>query len=183
MYKKSPTKGFSLIEIMIVILIIGIGAATVRIVIPNKDPLDDAKNAADNFIHLFSQLQDDSLMRHEDIGLYFMESHIAILSWREGDRDAGEDEIVWDVLTGGPYSDNANQLTFELYLGLESQEWVAFQPNISENETIIPQVILFESEEYEPSFIFRIGSRYYQDEYIEIRADGFNRLEANRVEF
>ncbi|TCS42540.1 type II secretion system protein [Reinekea marinisedimentorum] len=178
---RAAQRGFSLLELMMVVLIIGVAAATVRLAVSNSDPLDQAQSTAETFIYWYSQQQDYVLMSHTDIGLYFMESSIATLTWREGDRAAGEADIVWEVLDQVNYSNDSENLTFELLLDIESNEWVAFESGISDHETLSPHVILFSSEEYEPSFLFRIGSTRYHDELIQIKADGFNRLEANRV--
>lgn len=183
MVKRFTQKGFSLLELMMVVLIIGVAAATVRLAVSGSDPLDQAQATAETFIYWYSQQQDFVLMSHTDLGLYFMESSVATLSWREGDRAAGESDVVWEVIDQVSYSNDAEDLTFELLLDIESNDWVAFEPNISDHETIIPHVILFSSEEYEPSFLFRIGSASYSDEVIQIKADGFNRLEASRVSF
>lgn len=180
---KAAQRGFTLLELMIVVLIIGVGAATVRVAVTSSDPLEQAQETAETFNYWFSQQQDYVLMSHTDIGLYFMETSIATLNWREGNRDAGEAEIVWEVIEEVNYSNNADDLTFELLLDVESNEWVAFEPNISDHETIEPHVILFASEEYEPSFLFKIGNIDFVDEYIQIKADGFNRLEVSREAF
>jgi prepilin-type N-terminal cleavage/methylation domain-containing protein len=181
MANRTKQQGFSLLELMIVVLIIGVAAATVRLAVSSSDPLDQASETAETFIYWYSQQQDYVLMSHTDIGLYFMETSVAPLTWREGDKSAGEDDIVWEVLNEVNYSSDAEDLTFELLLNIESNDWVSFEPNISDHETITPHVILFTSEEYEPSFLFRIGSDSYHDEVIQITADGYNRLEADRV--
>ena len=181
MKRTAPQTGFTLIELMMVVLIIAIGAATVRLIVPQSDPLNQAEKIAQQFQHWFTQQQDQSLMSHEDLGLYFLQSEIISLNWRQGDRVAGEAAIVWEVVDQLSYGHDIESLDFELLLDIESNNWQSLRNAVSDHETITPHVILFASEEYQPSFLFRISQQSYTDEFIELTADGYNRMELNRV--
>lgn len=62
MVKRFTQKGFSLLELMMVVLIIGVAAATVRLAVSGSDPLDQAQATAETFIYWYSQQQDFVLM-------------------------------------------------------------------------------------------------------------------------
>ncbi len=165
---------------MVVLLIIGIGAATVRLMVAKSDPIDDVVGTANTFQYWFSQQLDQSLLTHEEIGLYFMESSIAVLSWHEGDPQKGEDTVIWNVENEVNYANDTDDLVVELMQNIEALEWVPLEPDIIENTTLIPHVIIFPSEEYQPSFQLNFKSRDYFDEYMSIIGDGFNRLRVKR---
>jgi len=173
--------GFSLIEVMVVILIIGIGAATVRLAVVQEDPLEDTVLTGETFRYWFSKQQDQSLLSNNEIGLYFMESSIAVLSWRAGDEAENEPELVWDVLDQTEYAGDIDTLKIELVLDLESNDWIELESELPENEfDIAPHIILFPSEEYTPSFSLLLRHEEYSDELVSIIGDGYNTLELSR---
>jgi len=176
-----PNAGFSLIELMVVLLIIGIGAAAIRLGVVRNDPLDDLQRTGETLVHWFTREQDQSLITHSETGLYFMTDSVATLSWREGDPDAGEADAVWSVINEAAYDNDNDGLVVELMLDLESQQWVALSEQLPEEpELIQPQVILLPSEEYTPSFILILRLDDVSDQLIKVVGDGFNRLELSR---
>ena len=50
--------GFSLIELMVVILIIGIGSAAIRLGVVRNDPLYDLQRTGDILVHWFTRSSD-----------------------------------------------------------------------------------------------------------------------------
>ena len=173
--------GFSLIELMVVILIIGIGAAAIRLGVVRNDPLDDLQRTGDSLVHWFTRAQDQSLVTLSETGLYFMTGSVATLSWHAGDPDAGEAEVVWTVVNESAYANDNEDLIVELLLDLESQQWVALSATLPEDLTRIqPQIILLPSEEYTPSFVMTLRLDALSEQLISIVGDGFNRLELSR---
>ena len=173
--------GFSLIELMVVLLIIGIGAAAIRLGVVRNDPLDDLQRTGDTLVHWFTRAQDQSLITLRETGLYFMTGSVATLSWRAGDPDAGEADVVWTVVNESAYVNDNDDLIVELMLDLESQRWVALSGALPEDPALIqPQVILLPSEEYTPSFVMTLRLDAFSDQLIRIVGDGFNRLELSR---
>ncbi|MFT7289867.1 MAG: general secretion pathway protein H [Reinekea sp.] len=173
--------GFSLIELMVVILIIGIGAAAIRLGVVRNDPLDDLQRTGDILVHWFTRAQDQSLVTLRETGLYFMTGSVATLSWQAGDPDAGEADVVWSVVSESPYVNENDDLIVELMLDLESQQWVALSEALPEDPALIqPQVILLPSEEYTPSFVMTLRLDAMSEQLIRIVGDGFNRLELSR---
>lgn len=173
--------GFSLIEIMIVILIIGIGAATVRLAVTQSDPLEDVEKSMNAFGFWFINQQQTSLLTNTEIGLFFTKSGISVLSWRNGIEEDNEEAIVWEESSNFEYSSKINDLMVELILDNESQQWVELDTEIPEDSyDLIPHVILFPSEEYEPSFTLSFYRDSFLDEQLVAKGDGFNVLELNR---
>ncbi|WP_320822777.1 prepilin-type N-terminal cleavage/methylation domain-containing protein [Reinekea sp.] len=175
--------GFSLIELMVVLLIIGIGAAAIRLGVVQNDPFDDLQRTGETLVHWFTREQDQSLISHSETGLYFMTGSVATLSWREGDLDAGEADVVWSVINEAAYDNNNDELVVELMLDMESQQWVALSEQLPEDVALIqPQVILLPSEEYTPSFLLILRLDDASEQLVRIVGDGFNRLELTRAE-
>ncbi len=173
--------GFSLLEIMIVIIIIGIGASAVRLLVVQDDPLDKVQKTSGAFAFWFSNQLDRALLENTELGLYFTETSVSLLTWREGDLDSGEPDVVWEVENEVPYADGFDELKVELLLDLESQQWVVLEAALPEDPLEIqPHIVIFPSEEYQPSFVLSFGLRDYHDEEMNIVGDGFNRLELSR---
>ena len=71
--------GFSLLEIMIVIIIIGVGASTVRLMAGRSDPLAEVQKTAGSFRFWFSNQLDRALLENTEVGLYFTEASVVLL--------------------------------------------------------------------------------------------------------
>lgn len=167
--------GFSLLELMVVILIIGIGAATVQLAVGRSDPLADEMDSATAFQNWFERQQTSSLLNHNEIGLYFLEDSVAVLSWREGDESLNEPEVIWDLADQVNYANDSDNLRVELTLDLDVQAWITLEEELPEYATdIVPHVIILPSEEYMPSFRLNFYDVDYSDEWIITEGDGFN---------
>jgi prepilin-type N-terminal cleavage/methylation domain-containing protein len=173
--------GFSLIEIMIVLVIIGVGFATVRLAVTQSDPLEDVEKSMNAFSFWFINQQQTSLLTNTEIGLFFTESGISALSWREGVEEDNEEAIVWEETSNFEYSTKVNDLIAELILDNESQQWINLESEIPEDSyDLIPHIILFPSEEYEPSFTLSFYRDSYLDQQLIGKGDGYNALELTR---
>lgn len=178
-----PQKGFSLLEVMIVIVVMAIGAATIRLMAVSNDPLADVEKTARTFNVWFSSQLDQALLSNTEIGLFFTESQIAVLTWREGNPELGESDVVWEVTNDLNYAADNDSLDIELVLDLDLQEWVNLEEVLPEDtEGLIPHVILFPSEDYFPSFFLAFGNEDYREERVIVKGDSFNRLEVLREE-
>jgi general secretion pathway protein H len=170
---KQPTRylvnGFTLIEVLVVILIMGIVISMATLSNTSSDPLKDTVDKSEGFKYWFGKITDHSLLSGDDIGLYFTESSIIALTWREGDLLEAEDEIVWE-----PYSDIETfivpeTLKFEFFLDVELSEWVELEREPpEEGMVIIPHVVITPSEEYFPSFFINFYDPEYSDEQVKI---------------
>lgn len=174
-------KGFSLLEIMIVIIIIGIGAASVRLAITSDDPLEKVVESVSAFDYWFTNQQQKSLMNSSEVGLFFTTTGFHVLQWRDGIESDFENEIVWESVNEISYAEKTPDLIVELILDNESQNWVELEDELAEDiNDISPHVILFPSEEYEPSFSLAFYRDSYLDEQVLLVGDGFNSVEWQR---
>lgn len=175
--------GFSLLEIMIVILIMGIGAGAIRLAVASNDPLDETVEVAEAFDYWFDRVLDQALLSQSDIGLYFLKDGLIQLSWRAGQESGNEPDIVWEEQERIEYTNGSKRdlLRVELTLGIESPLWIDLEANEPDIEpSLTPHVIIFASEEYTPSFKLEMHNEQYADEYMTLVGDGFNRLALSR---
>lgn len=174
--------GFSLLEVMIVVLIIAIGAASVRLLTVSENPLDNVEKQGHAFEFWFGQQLDRALLSGQEIGLYITENDIAALTWREGDPTLGENDVVWESESTWtiPVGDD---VTVELMLDNQSREWIPLESEMPEDTLeLSPHIIILPSEEYQPSFTLFMTHEADRDQHITVVGDGFNRLKVARDE-
>lgn len=182
LHRRLKQDGFSLLEVMIVVLIIAVGAATVRLLAVNDNQLDDVEKQGHAFEFWFGRQLDQSLLSGQEIGMFFSEQSIAALSWREGDPDIGEPDFVWEPESTWTLSVDDN-VTVELMLDNENRQWVALESEQPEDYLdLTPHLIILPSEEYQPSFTFVLSHDAVRDRQISVSGDGFNRLKVSRHE-
>jgi prepilin-type N-terminal cleavage/methylation domain-containing protein len=181
--QKKRQHGFSLLEVMIVIVVMAIGAATIRLMAVSDDPLKDIEKTAHTFNVWFNSQLDQALLSNSEIGLHFTETQIAVLSWREGNPELGETDVIWEVVNDLNYANDSDTLNIELVLDLDLQEWINLEETLPEDtDGIVPHLILFPSEDYFPSFYLTFNHSEYRQERVIVRGDSFNRLEVRREE-
>lgn len=175
--------GFSLLEIMIVILIIAVGASLIRFAVVQNDPLEDVEKTGHTFAFWFGTQLDEALLTNTEVGLYFSETSVTLLTWREGDETTGENEFVWEPTNEISFAEGFEELKAELILDVEAEQWVTLESALPEEpQDLIAHVIVFPSEEYEPSFKLALHHEDITETQISILGDGFNRPEVFREE-
>jgi general secretion pathway protein H len=123
--------GFTLIELMIVITIIGIMAGLIGLSVVTGDPGKEARREAQRFINVMSLALDQSAFNQQDLGLHIEEDRYRFLLWAapevvaddnadpdgagQGDPDAAntlqssggeqESEPTWQFITDEPSLD------------------------------------------------------------------------------
>jgi prepilin-type N-terminal cleavage/methylation domain-containing protein len=173
--------GFTLLEIMIVLIIIGVGFATVRLAVTQSDPLEKEVKTIDAFSFWFTNQQQTALLNNTELGLFFTKTGIVALNWREGIEEDNEEEIVWEESSNFEFSSKGTDLIVELILDNESEQWVDLETEPPEESyELSPHIILFPSEEYEPSFTLTFYRDSYLDEQVVAKGDGYNSLEIKR---
>lgn len=181
MKRRSGQHGFSLIELLVVLIIIGVAAGAVRLAITEEDPLRDMQQAAEQLAYRIGQGQDRVMLSNRERGLYFLSGGVRFLQWSEGDPMMGEPEIIWSESETPPIEWQAGE-DIQLQLELDG-EWVElFQEMPEDPLTWEPHVILLPSEDYTPAFELEFRDRRLLRGRIIMQADGFNRPEVSRVE-
>lgn len=173
--------GFTLIEVLVVILIMGVVMSMISLASQTKDPLEDTVKKAHGYQHWFSKSIDQSLLSGNEVGLYFTETTIAPLTWREGDPMEAEPDIVWEAHGQLSAFTIPEGLRLELFLDIDLGDWVDIEIELpKEGKFMTPHVVVTPSEEYFPSYLIHFYDENYQDEQIRIIADGFNRAKVIR---
>lgn len=174
--------GFSLLEVMIVVVIIAIGAASVRLLTVDENPLDDVEKQGYAFEYWFGRQLDQALLTGQEVGIYISENTVAALSWRDGEPDIGEPDIVWEQQSTwtNPVDD---AVTVELMLDNQARQWIPLDAALPEDFLdLTPHLIILPSEEYLPSFTLVMTHEANRDRQISVLGDGFNRLKVSRDE-
>lgn len=178
MRKLSWNGGFSLIELMVVMLIIGLGYGAVRMLAPNDTEADEAQNVAAGFQFWFEKQMDHALITGSEVGFYVTENAWYPLSWREGIEQEAEPDIVWALSESQKPFTLDERMRFEVIVDDLGNRWLELGRELPESSVIEPHVILLPSEEYFPAFEVKIQSRNTLEERYEfsIVGNGFNRL-------
>ncbi|MDX1692695.1 MAG: type II secretion system minor pseudopilin GspH [Ketobacteraceae bacterium] len=90
-------RGFTLIELMIVITIIGIMAGLIGLSVVTGDPAKEAQREAQRFINVMSLALDQSAFNQQDLGLHIEDDRYRFLVWAlpadtSEDEESGEEE-------------------------------------------------------------------------------------------
>lgn len=171
--------GFSLIELLVVIIIIGVAAGAVRLAISQPDPLGDLERSAQQLAYRFGQVQDRVLLSGEDKGLVLVGRAAQFLSWSEGNPRDGEPAILWHP--DGNLPDWEAPDDTELVLMRDGQETALLRNPPENQQDWQPMIVLFPSEDYQPSFDLYLRPPGLDNQAVRIHGDGFNRLEVSRV--
>lgn len=174
-----PVAGFSLIELLVVIIIIGVAAGAVRLAISQPDPLADLERSAQQLAYRYGQVQDRVLLSGEERGLVLIGRSVQFLSWTEGDLRAGEPKILWQPDDSMPpwEAPEGTQLTL-----IRAGQSTTVLPNPPEDDRDWqPMIVLLASEDYQPSFDLYLQPPGLNNQAVRLHGDGFNRLEVSRV--
>ncbi len=180
-YPLKQERGFSLIELLVVLLIVGIAAGSVRMAVTKEAPLADIRQSAEQLAYQVGQAQDRVLLSNTERGIIFMSAGVKFLQWREGDPMQGEPDIVWYESEAEPVEWQADE---EARLSLQVDGyWVELPDELPDDPLMLePHVILMPSEDYSPAFQLVMEHEDFFDAKIQVTGDGFNRLEVERVE-
>ena len=74
-------KGFTLIEIMVVIIIIGIMTALTALNVTSNDPARNLKNEAQRFVAVVSQAVDEASFQQQELGIVATEDGYQFVRW------------------------------------------------------------------------------------------------------
>ena len=77
----SNSKGFTLIEIMVVIIIIGIMTALTALNVTSNDPARNLKKEAQRFVAVVSQAVDEASFQQQELGIVATEDGYQFVRW------------------------------------------------------------------------------------------------------
>lgn len=106
-------RGFTLIELMIVITIIGVMAGIIGLSVVTGDPAKEAQREAQRFINVMSLALDQSAFNQQDLGLHIEEDRYRFLLWgvplqtteEDTEGDSAPDETVTETKSNTSQAD------------------------------------------------------------------------------
>ncbi|MHA7878265.1 MAG: type II secretion system minor pseudopilin GspH [Saccharospirillum sp.] len=171
--------GFTLMELLVVLIIIGVAAGAVRLAVTDEAPMAEVEQDAERLAYRFGQVQDRVLLSNRERGVLILQDELVFLDWREGDPMAGEPDILWSETDSNPSRWRAGEQT-ELALQLDGR-WLELSPDPPENERDWqPHLIIMPSEDYHPAFRLSLRHRDLLRGEVWVEGDGFNRLQVVR---
>lgn len=171
--------GFSLMELLVVLIIIGVAAGAVRLAMTDEAPMAEVERDAERLAYRFGQIQDRVLLSNRERGVLILRDELVFLDWREGDPMEGEPDIVWSESASTPNRWRGSEQT-ELALQLDGR-WLELLPEPPEDERDWqPHLIIMPSEDYQPAFRLSLRHRELMRGEVWVEGDGFNRLQVIR---
>ncbi|MET0065194.1 MAG: type II secretion system minor pseudopilin GspH [Candidatus Thiodiazotropha sp.] len=143
-----PARGFTLIEVMVVVFIIAIVINIVAISIGRNTPADRLKEEANRLTSLIQLASEEALLRSVLIGVDITEDHYGFLALTEGD---------WEPVSDTLFRDRELPEFMELSIATSLREG-------DDEEKRTPEIILLNSGEMTP-FEMKISSRDVESYY------------------
>lgn len=156
--KRSRGQGFTLIEVMLTILIIGLGAMIVVLNLPSTARFDeDTSSNAERFLQQVHHAREQALLRNYVYGIEFIDNSYRFYRWYENKWELQTEPPLRPVTLTEPYYFELEMGDFRLLDNMnEGRDAVFGRDERSEDpEKRIPRptVLIFESTEFVP---FRI---------------------------
>ena len=165
LHKKAQSVGYTLIELMVVIAIIGLITSVVLPYIPT-DKTERMRTDADRFEALISYAQTQAILQSQDFGLMVEGSSYSFLQQIAGS---------WEAMDAEPLNPQKleDYLTQTLYVEGDEVEPDPFQA------TFVPTVILFSSGEISP-FEYRLALS--EQQFIRLKYNLLGEVEREYVD-
>ncbi len=139
MSSKRRQAGFTLLEIMVTMVLIGIIASFAVLSLPGKGPAERLAGESRRLIAVLEMTQQDALLRGDQRGVYFTETGYELMTYQGGKGGQG----------GG--NGFTSERAYQLPAGLRLQLWVEGRLVDFKKATVdLPQVLLLSSGEMTP---------------------------------
>lgn len=163
----NSSRGFTLIEIMVVMVIVAVLAGTVSLVIGDNQQRHELENEARRLVALLDLTQDEAVFQNIEIGLQLDQQGYSF-------RALDEAKLSWISLP----QDFLKNRTFPDWMTIDLQDsGNVIQPGDNEGEAVAdafsPQVLFFSSGESTP-FLITLGYTGGDNFQYLIRSDGLN---------
>lgn len=186
-----PARGFTLLELMLVVFLIGLTAGGVLMTLPPSESAQPAKDAAEQLLGQIEQIQDDALMSGQLYGLYLAPDGYQFLR-RHADRWQPLSEPP--ALAGRQSLPEGVQLQWQLgsdrWQQMQQQELALYQNRLSlhqmqvlqedASKALQPQVWLDSSADVAPLQLELQDPQHRERWSLQRDANGLWRLQVER---
>ncbi len=170
--KLKRARGFSLIELLVVIIIIGIVISFATLAIRGADPEDLIKTEAQRFNQLLELALEDATFKGLDYGIAFTPNSYTFV-YRD---DSGE----WQALPEDRLL-RKRELDHNIEINLEFGQGNNAQPAPKTSQKLVPQVLLYSSGEIDPGFTAYFSIPGFNQSY-QVNGDSDGQHEVKKSE-
>jgi len=156
-HSRRSTSGFTLLEVLLVALIIGIAALAIVLTIPDRQLAASPQEAARSFQLKLNHAREQAMLRNWVVGVRFNETEYRFYRWHENDWALIDRKPLGPELLDEGLEIEFQAGDFRLLDNMEASQDTLFSEQEREREDRIePQLIIFESTEFIPfRLIFR----------------------------
>ena len=165
---RAPTRGFSLLELLVVMVIVGVLAGTVVLGFVGADREQTLRTEAERLALLIEMARDSAVQRNEEWGLYVDERRYTFAVF-----DA--DEGAWREQEERPFAARATTQA-SLSIRVEARELAAATTQMGKRP---PAVVIFSSGEQTP-FEIELKPDWESRPWV-VRSDGLSRVTTERA--
>ena len=177
------SRGFTLLEVMVVLVIIGLLLSMVNLSSSDRAAQNDTEQYARRILGAFSQYREEAVFQNLDIGAGFIPGSILLLIYQDvssAEFTSGLNIEELDRLKKNPWQTFDGRLASEQPVPEEirmqltvGEEEVDFEELLDDDEGVRPAILFLSSDEYTP---FELILTHQDDDTFRVlvSGDGFN---------
>ena len=164
------SRGFTLIEVLVVVVVIGIIMATVMSSFTGADREQEMKGIAERLSLKMEMARDRAIQSNREWGLKVDEDQLSFLSFETVNEE-------WLPRSERTFREEGQNL--DMRYRLEVEDYAGQAASSGDEEELLPDVYFFSSGEVSP-FTLELESEAVQVRIWSLSSDGFSRIVAER---